>query len=249
MDNTTIIILTYNHLDYTKLCLESIRECTNNYNIIFIDNGSTDDTVKWLQEQSKYADIKTVIFNSENKGFPAGCNHGAKLVEDEYICFLNNDTIVTPNWLGNLLNHINGEQSFKIIGPCTNYISGEQKFITDIYNNNNELYNIAIKFYNNNKPSHKLVNWLIGFCMIMKIELFNELGGFDESYGLGNWEDIDFCMKARQKNISIGIARDVYIHHFESITNRSLNNEYLKLLQNNKRIFLEKWKIIPKQLI
>ena len=68
---TSIIILTYNQLAYTKLCIESIRKFTpkNSYEIIVVDNNSSDDTVKWLKKQKDIIGI----YNKENKGFPGGC--------------------------------------------------------------------------------------------------------------------------------------------------------------------------------
>ncbi len=101
MRKTSIIILTYNNLSLTKGCIESIFKYTekDSYEIIVVDNASTDDTVAYLKEQK---DIKT-IFNSENVGFPKGCNMGIQLAsKDNDILLLNNDTIVTTNWLKNL---------------------------------------------------------------------------------------------------------------------------------------------------
>ena len=98
---TSIIILTYNHLEKTKKCIESIKTYTKNevYEIIVVDNNSNDDTINWLKTQS---DI-TVIYNKENRGFPSGCNQGISEANKSYdILLLNNDTIVTNNWLTNL---------------------------------------------------------------------------------------------------------------------------------------------------
>lgn len=100
---TSIIILTYNKLEYTKKCIESIRKYTKDeeYEIIIVDNNSTDGTRSWIENQN---DIKSIL-NKENVGFPAGCNMGIKISKKENdILLLNNDTIVTINWLSNLKN-------------------------------------------------------------------------------------------------------------------------------------------------
>ena len=83
---TSIIILTYNQIEYTKLCIESIRKFTpkNKYEIIIIDNNSSDGTVEWLKGQS---DIKSV-YNNKNLGFPKGCNQGIELATGENILLL-----------------------------------------------------------------------------------------------------------------------------------------------------------------
>lgn len=98
---TSIIVLTYNNLDYNQICLESIRKYTtaNTYEIIVVDNNSTDGTREWLKEQNN---IKPIL-NDENLDFPKGCNLGINASEkDNDILFLNNDTKVTPRWLDNL---------------------------------------------------------------------------------------------------------------------------------------------------
>ena len=90
---TSIIILTHNKLEYTQLCINSIRDFTEvgSYEIIIVDNNSTDGTVEWL---SKQPDILS-IFNSENLGFPKGCNQGIEASTGDNILLLNNDTIAT----------------------------------------------------------------------------------------------------------------------------------------------------------
>ena len=98
---TSIIILTYNNLPLTKACLESIYHYTekDTYEIIVVDNNSSDDTRTWLLEQTSLK----LILNTENKGFPKGCNQGIQIANQENdILLLNNDTIVTENWLKNL---------------------------------------------------------------------------------------------------------------------------------------------------
>ena len=94
---TSIILLTYNKLEYTKICIESIRKFTpkGKYEIIVVDNNSNDGTLDWLKEQD---DLK-VIYNDYNAGFPKGCNQGIKISRGDSILLLNNDTVVTPNWL------------------------------------------------------------------------------------------------------------------------------------------------------
>ena len=98
---TSIIILSYNLLEYTRLCLESIRRTTpeSAREIVVVDNGSSDGSVEWLRAQK---DI-ILVENTENMGFPYGCNQGIKEADNETDIFLlNNDTIVTPNsifWL------------------------------------------------------------------------------------------------------------------------------------------------------
>ncbi|HHV75686.1 MAG TPA: glycosyltransferase family 2 protein, partial [Thermoanaerobacterium sp.] len=111
---SSIIIVTHNQLEYTRKCIESIRKHTKlPYELIVIDNASNDETVEYLESQH---DIK-LIKNNENRGFPASCNQGISIAKGEYIVLLNNDTIVTENWLNNLLYCLNNAENAGIVGP------------------------------------------------------------------------------------------------------------------------------------
>jgi SAM-dependent methyltransferase len=93
---TSIVILTHNQLSYTRLCVDSIRQCTDEpYELIFVDNASTDGTVEYLQS---LGNIKLVL-NAENRGFPAAANQGMQLAVGRQILLLNNDTVVPTGWL------------------------------------------------------------------------------------------------------------------------------------------------------
>ena len=91
---TSIIVLTYNQLEYTKQCLASLQKYTekDSYELIVIDNASTDGTREWLQQQKNLK----LLLNDENIGFPKGCNQGIALANSQNdILLLNNDTVVT----------------------------------------------------------------------------------------------------------------------------------------------------------
>src|SRR5690242_14052768 len=96
---TSIVILTHNQLPLTEKCLDSIRQHTNDYELIVVDNGSSDGTVAYLKSQTD----AIVHENEENLGFAKGCNQGIALATGENILFLNNDTVVTMHWLENML--------------------------------------------------------------------------------------------------------------------------------------------------
>ncbi|MBR4696044.1 MAG: glycosyltransferase, partial [Selenomonadaceae bacterium] len=98
---TSIIILSYNTKEYTQMCIQSIRKHTDpgSYEIIVVDNASTDGSLNWLLAQP---DIR-LIANEENLGFPKGCNQGLEIAEGDDLLLLNSDTIVTPRWLKQLL--------------------------------------------------------------------------------------------------------------------------------------------------
>ncbi|MDN5316594.1 MAG: hypothetical protein PWR08_718 [Thermoanaerobacterium sp.] len=233
---SSIIILTYNQIDYTKMCIESIRKYTKTpYEIIVVDNGSTDGTIEYLELQN---DIK-LIKNKENRGFAAGCNQGISIAEGEYIVLLNNDTIVTENWLSNLLYCLNNAENAGIVGPVTNNISGDQKIIT-YYKNINDMHEFAGKFNVQNQKWRKSLR-LVGYCMVMRKELFREIGLLDENYGIGNFEDDDLCLRALLKGYNLYINDTTFIHHFGSVTFKNMDINYAELMKKNEIYFKQKW--------
>ena len=117
-DLVSIIIVTYNQLEYTKKCIDSIKEKTSSlYELIIVDNASTDDTAVYLKSLPAEKKI-TVILNKENSGFPKAVNEGIKHANGNYILLLNNDTVVTKNWLSNLIEKINNEEKIGLAGTC-----------------------------------------------------------------------------------------------------------------------------------
>ncbi|MBM7647020.1 GT2 family glycosyltransferase [Scopulibacillus daqui] len=161
---TSIIILTHNKLEMTKRCLESIYKHTpENIELIVVDNASNDGTVEYLKEQQ---DIK-VIFNNENAGFPKGCNQGAAIAAGDNILFLNNDTVVTEKWLGNMLRVLNSSDKIGMVGPVSNYCSYPQQ-VSVTYQGLDELEDFAREYVQTHEGQTIPYPRLVGFCLLVK---------------------------------------------------------------------------------
>lgn len=236
---TSIVIITYNNIEYTKQCIESIRNHTEkeSYEIIVVDNNSIDGTIDWLKSNN---DINC-IFNKENKGFPAACNQGIKFCSNNDILLLNNDVIVTPNWLFNLNKCLYSSLDIGAVGAITNNSSYYQ-FIPVSYKSKEEMIDFAKK-NNISDPS----KWeerlkLIGFCMLIKREVIDKIGLLDEEFYPGNYEDDDYCLRIRQKGYRLLLCRDSYVHHFGSASFIKDTNKFNNILQKNLLKFESKWK-------
>lgn len=239
---TSIIILTYNKLEYTKLCIESIRKYTSKYSyeLIVVDNNSTDDTVKWLKQQK---DIKA-IYNSENQGFPKGCNQGIEIAAGDNILLLNNDTVVTYNWLENLVNCLHSSADIGAVGAITNNCSYYQAISVN-YKSLEEMQKFAkqLNVANPNQWEERLK--LIGFCMLIKREVVDKIGLLDERFTPGNYEDDDYSLRIRKSGYRLMLCRDVFIHHFGSVSFGENRERFVNLLQTNKQKFIDKWGFDP----
>ncbi|MCC0649943.1 bifunctional glycosyltransferase family 2 protein/class I SAM-dependent methyltransferase [Clostridioides sp. ZZV15-6598] len=236
---TSIIILTYNQLEYTKLCIASIKKFTyeNSYEIIVVDNNSTDGTVEWLKEQN---DLK-IIFNNENQGFPKGCNQGIEISSGKNIVLLNNDVIVTPNWLYNMDKALWSNKDIGAVGAITNNCSYYQEIKVD-YNSIEELIEFSNKINQSNENYWEYRIKLVGFCMVIKKEVLDKVGLLDEIFSPGNFEDDDICFRMIQNGYKLFLCKDTFIHHFGSISFREDIWRYNEILKSNRLKFMEKWK-------
>lgn len=245
MNNVSIIIVTYNQLEYTKKCIQSIWQNTqaDTYEIVVVDNNSKDNTREWL-EQTK--GIKC-IFNEENKGFPTACNQGSAIAEPgNDILLLNNDTIVCKNSIYNMQRALAQKES-GAVGASSNNVGGKQK-IDVIFDTIEEYLQFAETNNIYNPARHQRRLRLIGFAMMIKRQVWNEVGGMDEIYGLGNFEDDDICMKILKKGFKLYFCPDAFIFHFGGASFSLFNQKkgehaYNNLLLHNREIFEKKWRI------
>jgi GT2 family glycosyltransferase/glycosyltransferase involved in cell wall biosynthesis len=238
----SLIILTYNNLDYTRQCLESIYAKTAypNYEVIVVDNASTDGTPDYLQSFTASRNNLLLILNHENRGFSTGNNQGVNAASGDYIVFLNNDIVVTPGWLAGLLAHLR-DPEVGAVGPVTNFAGNESRISVD-YSDVTGLDAFARHYCAVHAGETFEIRMLALFCMAVRRSIIESVGPLDEQFGVGMYEDDDFSLRMRQKGYRILCAEDVYIHHWGSASFSKLAEErYLRLHEENRRKFEEKW--------
>lgn len=236
---TSIIIPVHNHWEVTKLALDHLHAYTPEpFELIVIDNGSDEPTQAYLRNLSD----AVVIRNEQNEGFARACNQGLAAARGERIVLLNNDVLVGEHWLGNLIDHLDDEPGVGIVGPCTNYAGTDQKTRGD-YAGVEQFQGFVREFYLDHYRSYALTYRLAGFCMLIKREVIDAIGGFDERFGTGNFEDDDFCLRAAIAGYKIVIAQDTYVHHIGSVTFRGHTAAYAQIMEKNWEQFKIKWQI------
>jgi GT2 family glycosyltransferase len=238
----SVIILSYKNLLLTKICLKSIYTFTSysNFEIIVVDNASNDGTKDWLINYQKSHSNLKLILNTENKGFAGGNNQAAKIANGEYLIFLNNDTIVSQNWIEGLLDVFKTYPKAGIVGPVTNAIGNEACIKVD-YNRPNEF----IKYINKRQLSDLKVfeiRMVAFYCAMTTKKLFIQLDGLDERYSVGMFEDDDLCVNYRKNGYNIYCTEKVFIHHFHGGSFKKLDpNLYSKIFEENRIKYEEKW--------
>lgn len=235
----SIIILTYNQLEYTKVCINSIKNYNRNDNceIIIVDNKSTDGTVEWIKEQEgiKY------ILNSENKGFPAGCNQGIEISnKSNDIFLLNNDTVIMPNSIFNLRMGLYSNEKIGATGAVSNNVSYYQQ-ISEIYDDFDKYMDYALCNNISNEICYEERIKLVGFAMLIKREVLDKVGLLDEIFTPGNFEDDDISLRIISEGYKLLLCKDSYIHHFGSVSFKKNPEEYINLLKVNSNKFKKKW--------
>lgn len=241
----SIIILSYNTLEYTKKCIDSIRRTTpiTAREIIVVDNASTDGSVEYLKNQS---DVKLII-NDENKGFPAGCNQGIIASDpNSDVLLLNSDTVLLPNALFYLRMGLYKKDNYGTAGCITNRICNMQA-VPELYNidiTNEDGYTYVYKYgLNHNVPMKNAYEekiYLTGFALLIKRNVINEVGMLDEIFTPGNYEDNDYGLRvlaAGYKNI---LCHNSFIMHVCSASFNKKPEEFRNILLSNCETIKEK---------
>jgi len=238
----SLVMLTYNQWPCTEQCLASIRQYTvEPYQLIIVDNGSSDGTKEHLLAMAASDKRIKLLLNDENRGYAVGCNQGMRQASGEYIVLLNNDLVVTPEWLSGLLECHGSDPLVGIVGPLTNSASGIQVVPQPDYAAAGGLEGFAREFRTRNRFRRVRSRRVVGFCMLFRRSLIEEIGLLDEQFGTGNYEDDDLCLRAAVAGYQNLVAADVYIHHHGSMSFKGNNIDYRAALARNAAIFQEKW--------
>ncbi len=227
----SIIILCWNSLEYTKKSIESISKNTNlNYQLVIVDNGSTDGTSQYLMTMLNEKDL--LIRNAKNIGFPAGNNLGARVATGEYLLFLNNDCEVEPNWLEQLIIS-SKEEGVGLVGASLGFLAREDR--------KKMLYYKGIC-----KNADELMSYLEGWCLLMRRKDFFSLEGFDIQFSPFFSEDADLSFKCKERGLKIKRLPDpVPIRHHRSKSVMNYPNTASIRHENDSKLY-RKWVEIRK---
>lgn len=232
----SVIIPVCNKWQLTLDCLVSLKEYTpgDHYEVIVVDNASRDATVTQLETLGRalFGKRFSALRNRENLNFGPACNQGARAAAAPLLFFLNNDTLLTRDWLPPLLRAMREDSSLGAIGPLLLYMNdtvqhlGVAFFISGI----SHLY----QHYPRRHPvvgRKRDLQAITAAAMLVPKDLFKECGGFHEEYKNG-FEDIDLCFQIGQRGRKIRCVSESVIYHLESQTpgrnaNERLNSKIL----------------------
>ena len=217
---TSIVIPVWNNLELTRQCLESIWQNTpaDSFEVIVVDNGSTDCTTEFLYQEQTAGRLRAV-FNKQNLGFAKACNQGARAARGDYLVFLNNDTIVTQDWLEELINCAKKDGSIAIVGAKLLFPDDTVQHAGAVFNNYKKVYHIYRNFHKDHPAVNKEREFqtITAACMLIKKDLFFKAGLFEEGYQNG-FEDVDLCLTIKRLGYKIFYTPKSVVYHLESKT-------------------------------
>jgi GT2 family glycosyltransferase len=241
----SVVVLTHDNLAFSRMCLASVLENTEypNYELIVVDNASSDGTVEELMRLSgSIANIK-VILNDHNAGFGPANNQGLAAATGEILVLLNNDTVVPRGWLTRLARHLD-DARIGLVGPATNRSCNEAQI--DIpYQTYGEFQDVARSQGDRYERERLPIRMPMMFCVAFRRDTFERIGPLDERYEVGMFEDEDYALRAKAAGLQVAWTPEVYVHHayHASIGKLLPTGDYMRLVKLNQGRFEEKWGI------
>ena len=219
----SIIVLNWNGLQDTIECLESLRKITyTNYEVIVVDNASSGDDVKVLRE--KFGDYIHIIQNDKNYGFAEGNNIGIRYalahLTPDYVFLLNNDTVVAPDLLNELVRAAEDDTHTGIAGPKIYYydINGRKDVIWAAGGKvtwwHPWVYD-GIGCNDDDLPRYqslRTVDWVSGAAMMIKSKVLVDMSLLNAGYFSGN-EDVEYCLRARRNGLAVLYVPTAMVWH------------------------------------
>jgi GT2 family glycosyltransferase len=240
----SIIIPVFNKAEFTFQCLRSLaRELdADDAEIIIVNNASTDETAELL---ARFGETLRVVSNNENRGFVDACNQGAQAARGQYLVFLNNDAVVLPGWLDELIQTVEADESIGAVGSIFLYPDGRIQEAGAI------IWRDGAAFHHGwggspDDPRYAFardVDYCSGASLLIRRDLFERLGGFDRRYAPAYYEDADLCFGVRASGFRVRYQPLSRVLHYEGATAGKDTSVGFKRFQIvNRAKFFEKWR-------
>ena len=207
--NYTITFACYNQLDYTQQFIASLDRTEVDFSrIVAVDNGSTDGTRDWLQQQG----FGAVILNNRNLGWGAAWNQGGLAIQSPWTIVMNNDVVCAKGWLTHLIQAAEQHQ-LKICSPAM--VEGTFDYnLSDWVRETRD----QMQGYVRHGVAHAV-------CMAIHEDVWDEIGYFMPVPKLLGYEDGIFFQRAMERNVAMGITSESWLHHYGMITQKALKLE------------------------
>ncbi len=245
-----VIILNWNGKKDTLECLESLKKIHySNFQILLVDNGSTDDSVAVIKKE--HPEI-TIIETGENLGFAAGNNEGIRKSTADYIFLLNNDTIVDPHILNALVKTIQSDPKIGILGAKP-YLYDEPTKLDHfggMWNQKKGVFDlVGLRQIDNEGAwdSSQTIDYACGCALFVKKEVFEKIGFLEPQFFL-IWEEADFCFRAREAGFSTMTCPEAKLWHKVSASFVGGKTHSTYFWWRNRFLWIERNRTLPQIL-
>jgi len=229
-----IILPVCDQFEFTKKCIESIvRHTDSPFRLIVINNGTNPDTRKLLDELDKNRDVETtVVHNPRNIGWVKALNKGIELSRAPYVCFQNDDTVVTRGWLRKMIDTLELKSEFGLINPSWEARPPGSSI---------DGFNGALE----KRGGKRFIetDWCRGFSVVIKRSVIERIGKVDEIYGLAYFDDVDYSVRAIEAGFIALLSLDTYVYHHRNVTFFEVlkGPKWNELHEKNKLIYHKRW--------
>lgn len=228
-----IVIPIWNQPGLTAACLQSLAACTPEpVRLILVDNASGPPTRELLDRFKAEGKLPAEILrNAANLGFIKAVNQGIRAGKSPWVCLLNNDTVVTAGWLSEMIRVAESDPSIGLVNPTSNCLGYPAQGLPP-----GEIARRLAKHRGESAP----LSTAIGFCLLARRSLFDQIGLLDEQFGMGNFDDDDLSLRVRKAGLRPVRAAAAYVHHEEKASFKKLPG-WEKAFDENRKKFERKW--------
>ena len=229
-----IIIPVWNLPQKTARCLQSIVSNTFcRYRLILIDNASEKPTAEFLEQFRTNAPCSVLLIrNEENLGNIKAVNQGLQQSSAPYVCILDNDTVVFRGWLEKMVEAAASKENIGIVNPASNSLGSKKPWYLS-WNS------FAERIAGEEKGKIMEMATAVGFCMLIKREVIERIGGWCEDYGMGYYEDRDYSLRSAQAGFRCVVAREAFVYHEEHASFRRLKKKRKEMASASNRCLFE----------
>jgi GT2 family glycosyltransferase len=235
-EGTSVIIVTFNNETCIADCLHSVLMSINEGDeVIVVDNGSADRTVDIVTSFLSQTSRLRLIQSEVNLGYSAGCNVGMKASVGQFLVMLNPDTIVWPRWIEKMRRCF--DETVGAVGPMSDNVGGIQCIVHDL---GPEIRLQECQDYLTERSARQSeeTKLLIGFCLMLRRDVLDRVGLFDEDLFLGN-DDLEISWRLRTHGLKLVVAKDVFVHHKHHVSFKSLESSKVHQLITKSSAALE----------
>lgn len=243
---TSVVIPCLDRADDTRECLAALaaQRDAGDVEVILVDNGSKDPVA--LRAAARTFPRVTLLRLEHNLGFAGGVNRGLRVAQGDVLVVLNNDTMPAPCMLARMRRAFAATPRPAMTAPVSNYVKGSALVAVGSRGESSEgRARLDDELGAACGDVLQDVDFLSGLCLMFERELVDRVGGFDEAFGLGNFEDDDLSLRVRLVGGRLVIVRDAFLHHWGSRTFEQLGIDCRAQIAANQRVMDRKWQHDP----